>query len=100
MSSTPIRLLAALVLAAALSVTTGVTLAPPAGAAVHRCGDFKKAGYLVAKKVTAKNVSCKKAKNLIHKYFLPGMDLHGFTCKGYPRQSCKKGKVVVAFTYP
>ena len=86
----------------ALSLPVGVGLAPSAYAAgpTHKCGNLKSGGHTYAKKVTAKNISCKAAKRQILRYFLPGMDLDGYKCKGYPRQTCKKGTKVIAFTYP
>ena len=66
----------------------------------QKCGPLKSDGYVYAKKVTAKTTSCKRAKKAIREIFLPGMDLQGYRCTGYPRQTCKKGPVVIAFTYP
>ncbi len=87
-------------LSIALSVTAVVGIGPAAHAGpTQKCGALKSGGSVYAKKVTAKNTSCKKAKREIMTYFLPGNDLNGYRCTGYPRQTCTKGRVVIAFTY-
>lgn len=88
-----------------LSVPASVALGPSAQASAQAaptqsCGALKSGGHVYAKKVTAKNISCRKAKREIRVHFLPGMDLNGYRCTGYPRQTCSKGRVVIAFTYP
>ena len=85
----------------ALSVPVGVGIAPAAVAGpTLKCGALASGGHVYAKRVTAKNTTCRKAKREIRVHFLPGMDLNGFRCAGYPRQTCTKGRVVIAFTYP
>ncbi|WP_183092772.1 hypothetical protein [Nocardioides stalactiti] len=101
MTSSPLaRWATAALVGIVLPFTAGVGLGSPAEAAVKKCGSLRSDGYVLAKKITAKNTTCATAKRKIRRYFLPGMDLDGFTCEGYPRQTCTKNRVVIAFTYP
>ena len=88
------RLIAGGMMTAALSV-----IGAPAAEAAN-CGDLRNRGSLIVANVTAHNVTCRKAKSTIMRVFLPGMDLEGWSCNGYPRQKCRKGAKRIAFTYP
>ena len=46
--------------------------------------------------VTAKHVSCKKAKKVIAGW-ATGLDLKGFTCTGNSKVTCRKGNAVIKF---
>lgn len=100
-SSTLARWAVAALVGILLPFTAGVGLGASAeAAAAKRCGSLRSDGYTLAKRVTARNTTCRVAKRKIRRYFLPGQDLDGFTCEGYPRQTCTKRRVVIAFTYP
>ena len=95
------RWISPLLLGLALTAAPAVDLAASANAGTtKRCGDLRTGGVTHVKRVTAKNITCRRAKQEIYDHFLPGMDLNGYRCRGYPRQTCTKGRIVVAFTYP
>lgn len=100
-SMKPTRWISALILALALMTAPALSVTASAEAGgTQRCGNLTKNGFTMAKRITAKNISCRRAKQKIYDNFLPAMDMDGYTCRGYPRQTCTKRAIVIAFTYP